>query len=573
MRCNSMRFSRSLAATLITLAVSCGGGRIFTAGEETATNVVLDAGVPEVQAPEAAADAAVDPCLPNPCANGGTCTLEPGRETQQAVCACATGFTGPRCETNIDDCTPNPCLNGGTCVDGVASYTCNCAPGFSGPTCATNVDECTPNPCTNGGTCTDGTASFTCNCLPGFTGLTCATNIDDCTPAACQNGGTCVDGVASFTCNCLPGFSGLTCGTNIDECTPNPCLHGGTCTDGVNSFTCACNSGRWTGPTCAVDRCVSGIVAEVSSGQSCSGLPATCGSNGNESCCRSPLVLGNATGSRCEGTTFYRDYDDAPDQFNTQTYPAQVSDFYFNRFDVTVGRFKAFVNAYDAWIAAGNPVAGAGAHPKIPGSGWDPSWTLPADAATFRTNLNTGSGVQTWDAVTTNNDRRPIDTEDWYEAFAFCLWDGGRLATEAEWTYAQMGGSEQRAYPWSVPASDLAITASHASWGCTGNGVAGCQNSDIMNVGSFPLGDGRWGHADLVGNVWKWGFDLIGNPPPSNNPGNLCTNCARVSGGATRIIRGGWHGAPADQLRPAGRGFQQAISRSGHSLRCVYDLP
>ena len=30
-------------------------------------------------------------------------------------CACRSGFTGSRCETNIDDCARNPCRNGGTC--------------------------------------------------------------------------------------------------------------------------------------------------------------------------------------------------------------------------------------------------------------------------------------------------------------------------------------------------------------------------------------------------------------------------------------------------------------------------
>ena len=31
-------------------------------------------------------------------------------------CTCVGGWTGMNCKTNIDDCTPNPCLNGGNCT-------------------------------------------------------------------------------------------------------------------------------------------------------------------------------------------------------------------------------------------------------------------------------------------------------------------------------------------------------------------------------------------------------------------------------------------------------------------------
>jgi len=511
----------------------------------------------------------IDDCTPNPCKNGGTCTDTIAGFT----CACPKGWTGPTCETNIDDCAPNPCKNGGTCTDGVDSFTCTCPAGFTGTLCETNINDCSPNPCKNGGTCTDGVASYTCACPTGWTGPTCETNIDDCAPNPCKNGGTCADGVASFTCSCATGWSGATCETNIDDCAPNPCKNGGICTDGIASFTCTCIGKRWTGTTCETDNCVSGVLATGTAGPSCSGLAATCGSS--ESCCKSVLIPGNAVGSRCEGETFFRDYDAATDLYETKFAPAQVSDHYVDKFDVTIGRYKQFLAAYDAWRAAGHPTVGEGAHPKITSSGWVATWPLALDAATMKTQLNTGTWYTSWipDETSTARDLRGINSQTWYEAFAFCLWDGGRLPTEAEMLYGSMGGSEQRAYPWSSPASSTLITNAHASYACMGDGIAGCSNADYPNVGSFPLGDARWGQADLVGGSWEWVFDqFTGSGYPANSTGGLCINCADLTVATSRHIRGGYQAAPASGLRNVPRGFQQATSRDGHSFRCAYDL-
>ena len=40
--------------------------------------------------------------------------------------------------SDIDDCSPGVCANGGTCVDGVDSYSCSCATGYTGPNCNTS---------------------------------------------------------------------------------------------------------------------------------------------------------------------------------------------------------------------------------------------------------------------------------------------------------------------------------------------------------------------------------------------------------------------------------------------------
>ena len=39
------------------------------------------------------------------------------------ACLCVAGFNGSRCETNINECSPNPCQNGGSCT---VSLICGC---------------------------------------------------------------------------------------------------------------------------------------------------------------------------------------------------------------------------------------------------------------------------------------------------------------------------------------------------------------------------------------------------------------------------------------------------------------
>ncbi len=225
---------------------------------------------------------------------------------------------------------------------------------------------------------------------------------------------------------------------------------------------------------------------------SCSGLAATCGPLGTDDCCKSLLVPGG---------TFDRSYDGvAP--WADPNYPATVSEFYLDKYEITVGRFRVFVNA-GMGTQASPPAASAGAHLGITGSGWDSAWNtnLAASTAALTSNLKCYAADQTWTDTAGSNESKPVNCLDWYTAFAFCAWDGGRLATEAEWNYAASGGSEQRYYPWSSPATSTTIDDSYAVY-CGGS----C--SGTQNVGSkSPTGDGKWGQSDLAGNVSEWTLD------------------------------------------------------------------
>ncbi|HVH42925.1 MAG TPA: SUMF1/EgtB/PvdO family nonheme iron enzyme [Labilithrix sp.] len=326
-------------------------------------------------------------------------------------------------------------------------------------------------------------------------------------------------------------------------------------------------------------------------GRSCTGGPgadAKCGGQPNDDqaaggtdCCDVKAVPGG---------TYNR--------FNDAAFPATVSPFSLDTFEVTVGRFRAWVDATKGNLRASAPPEGGGAHPKIAGSGWRTEWNkyLPSSlkevdrmlgpedtdepfmACQFGTNID-DSGALTWWTDTLDKrikdrnkgnakvlaentkealDRKPLNCVPWHVLFAFCVWDGGRLPTDAEFGFALAGGDEQRPYPWGkVDAKDLAHIADrndlslvptyeygskyatarlydktlgpnlfedNYSFTYGGKTMGKSDNAThIAPVGRKPLGNGKWGHADLAGGMFEWMLDE--GPIPQGQ----CKDCANVN--------------------------------------------
>jgi len=274
---------------------------------------------------------------------------------------------------------------------------------------------------------------------------------------------------------------------------------------------------------------------------SCVDLAATCGPQGTDDCCSTALPI--------PGGSYYRSYDTAADSMYPSTaYPATISPFVLDKYEVTVGRFRKFVEAGKG-TRADPPSVDTGER-ELNGTvqgGWDASWNadLPADSASLTAALKCDASFQTWTEAAGANEELPINCVTWYEAFAFCAWDEGFLPTEAEWNFAATGGDEQRAYPWSVPAPALTIDCSYANYdGCGGH---------IHRVGaSSPKGDGKWGQSDLAGNIWEWALDWYA----SSYPSATCDDCANLVTSVRRVNRGGGFTFPSVQLRSALRGFE-----------------
>ncbi len=330
-----------------------------------------------------------------------------------------------------------------------------------------------------------------------------------------------------------------------------------------------CDNGTWgtaspcTGSTafCLNGTCVADApsCADGGAGQS------TCGT-AQESCCTNEVVPGG---------TFDRSYDDVT--YADAGSPATVSTFRLDKYEVTVGRYRAFVNAYvNGW----RPAGGSGKHAHLNGGngligvntsgpvgyepGWDPTATpaLATTATGWNMNLLCNA-LQEWTPSPGANENLPIGCETWAEAYAFCIWDGGFLPSEAEWNYAAAGGGGsggQRVYPWSSPSTDQTIDCTHAN-------ITSCVGS-ASNVGSLsPLGDGAYGQADLAGNVWEWSLDWFFDSYVSP-----CTDCTQVDDMATglRSMRGAAFDANTTEALASYRFvFAPAWRAATFGLRCA----
>jgi formylglycine-generating enzyme required for sulfatase activity len=252
------------------------------------------------------------------------------------------------------------------------------------------------------------------------------------------------------------------------------------------------------------------------------------------------------------------------------TSPATLSDFRLDRYEVTVGRFRQFVSA-GMGTQTTPPTVGAGARTLngVAGQGgWDPSWntSLATDTSALVAAVKCDMAHESWTDIQGGNEAVPMNCVTWFEAMAFCVWDGGFLPTEAEWNYAAAGGGEQRAYPWSIPANDVTLDCSHANYF---NGTAYCAsppNGAVNRVGSeSPRGDGRWGQSDLAGNLWEWALDwsqaVYATP---------CGDCANLTVATNRIVRSTGFYAIAASLRNGERDKDLPASRRyALGVRCA----
>ena len=230
-----------------------------------------------------------------------------------------------------------------------------------------------------------------------------------------------------------------------------------------------------------------------------------------------------------------------------------VNDFAMDSYEVTVARFRRY---------------------------WDGGHPMPTDAIIYPGGrlMFAGTVVEPTSSMTdpqcnwgaTMRDAHPINCVTWYTAQAFCVWDGGRLPTEAEWEAAArirmgVGLDVPRVYPWGYTDPDPSCDV--AQWNhCPGN-VGGVTRP----VASFSPSGGVY---DLAGNVQEWIADnwlaydnmVCWADVTRRNP--LCD----MNPFGTRGARGGsWYSTVVAELRSSSRSGEipamDALSSTG--FRCV----
>jgi len=233
----------------------------------------------------------------------------------------------------------------------------------------------------------------------------------------------------------------------------------------------------------------------------------------------------------------------------TPVHRVTVSSFYIGKYEVTVGEFRAFINATGYQTTA-----------ELEGGAW----------AYENNNWVKKSGVRWSNPGFTQNDNHPVTCVSWYDVISYCNWrsqqegltpcytinknskdsnnqnssdnykwtvtcnwsaNGYRLPTEAEWEYAARGGNQSKGYKYSG-----SNTLGDVAW-YRDNSEQGYSDSQTHPVGQKQANE--LGIYDMSGNVLEWCWDWYDSSYYGKSPD---TNPQGAGAGDYRLLRGGgWH--------------------------------
>lgn len=209
-------------------------------------------------------------------------------------------------------------------------------------------------------------------------------------------------------------------------------------------------------------------------------------------------------------------------------------DFWVDRHEVTVGQFRAWL---DAGMPAPCPGTTCSLEPGGPYAGsmrWNPDFD---DKYVGKPDYKTGCTDTTFGA---GDDSLPMNCVTFAQALAVCHFRGMRLLTEVEWYYVASGRGQQRTYPWGDTAPTTCTQAIFTR-------ATGDQCGFPKPVSTAPGDVSRDGVRDLAGSLSEWTY---GSREPSSL-GALPDDYAGVQPRPTALApaRGGNFTRSGDQLQ------------------------